>query len=184
MTILTPPPATPIVILDTNIVLDLFLFQDPRTAALKEQLQSGQIIWSATAHMRNELERVLTYAHISAKLAFYQTPPEAILAAFDQFAQIVEAPSSKAPYTCKDPDDQVFIDLACHLVNHTPHTTPEITRKTAKVSQANRSDPAGIRVSTAKPNRSIQLISKDKAVLAMRKRLEKLTVIVNATFLV
>ena len=146
-----------VVVLDTNIVLDLFLFQDPRTVVLREQLQSGELIWRATAHMRNELERVLTYAHISAKLSFYKKSPQDILAAFDQFAQITPEPSAKAPYTCKDTDDQPFIDLACDIA-----------------SQSSSADAA------LRPK--IQLISKDKAVLSMRKRLEKLSVIVTMTF--
>jgi putative PIN family toxin of toxin-antitoxin system len=139
-----------IAVLDTNIVLDLFLFQDPRTAPLREQLQSKQLHWIATQHMRNELERVLTYEHIAAKLAYYQKTAADILAGFNQFAQIMEPPSTKAPYTCKDADDQPFIDLACHLAN-------------------------------AQPQQAIHLISKDKAVLSMRKRLEKLTVHVTST---
>lgn len=153
---------TPLVILDTNIVLDLFLFQDPRTAALRQALASGQLHWQATAHMRNELERVLTYAHIAAKLAFYERTPEDILAAFDQFAQIVEAPANKAPYTCKDADDQVFIDLACYLASQ----VREELRESSSASQG------------------VQLISKDKAVLSMRKRLQKESVLVSMTLLV
>jgi predicted nucleic acid-binding protein len=137
----------PIVILDTNIVLDLFLFQDPRTAPLREQLQSGQLDWRATQRMRNELERVLTYTHIAAKLAFYGKTAAKILVDFDHHARLIEAPSTKAPHTCKDADDQVFIDLACHLAS-------------------------------VEPKHTIQLISKDKAILSMRKRLEKLAVIV------
>jgi predicted nucleic acid-binding protein len=144
--------ALPIVILDTNIVLDLFLFQDPRTTPLREQLAAGQLSWHATAHMRNELERVLTYTHIAAKLALYQKTPQDILAQFDQHAQVSPQPSNKAPYACKDADDQPFIDLAAALAqSQLPHSP------------------------------SITLISKDKAVLSMRKRLEKLTIRVSPT---
>jgi predicted nucleic acid-binding protein len=145
-----------IVVLDTNIVLDLFLFQDPSTEPLRQQLQSGQLHWSATQHMRNELERVLTYENITAKLAFYQKTPTDILAQFDQYAQITEAPSAKAPYTCKDADDQVFIDLAAALASM------------VQPPQAN-------------PSLSVTLLSKDKAVLSMRKRLEKLSIRVTLT---
>ena len=148
-----------IAVVDTNIVLDLFLFHDPRTTFLREQLLAGHLIWRATQHMRNELERVLTYAHITAKLSFYEKSPRDILAAFDQHAQITPAPSAKAPYTCKDADDQPFIDLACHFAG-----------------QGNSADAA------QKPK--IHLISKDKAVISMRKRLEKLSVIVTTTYLV
>lgn len=141
------------VVLDTNIVLDLFLFQDPKTEPLREQLQSAQIHWVATQHMRNELERVLTYAHIAEKLAYYGKTTADILAAFDHFAQLTQASVVKSAYTCKDTDDQPFIDLACKIASDSP---PQ----------------------------SVHLISKDKAVLSMRKRLEKLSVIVTSPKLV
>ena len=155
--------AMQIVILDTNIVLDLFLFQDPRTGDLRDQLHDKKLNWVATQHMRNELERVLTYTHIEAKLAFYQKSPANILGAFDQFAQITTEPRIKAPYTCKDADDQAFIDLACHLAAQQAKNAAEQPVGTAQ-------------------KRPIQLISKDKAVLSMRKRLEKLSVIVTMTY--
>ena len=44
--------ATSALVLDTNVVLDLWLFNDPRTSALRQALQQGQIICMATAHMR------------------------------------------------------------------------------------------------------------------------------------
>ncbi len=144
-----PDAIATIVVLDTNIVLDLFLFQDPATLALRQQLQSGQLQWFATPHMRSELERVLTYPHIAAKLSFYQKAPNDILAQFDHYAQLTPAPASKAPYTCTDPDDQVFIDLATFLASH-------------------------------HPNAAIALVSKDKAVLSMRKRLGKVAVHVSS----
>jgi predicted nucleic acid-binding protein len=148
-----------VVVLDTNIVLDLFFFQDPRQEPLRQQLQSGQVQWRATQHMRNELERVLTYAHIVAKLEFYQKSASSILAAFDQHAQLIQEPSAKAPYVCKDPDDQVFINLAASLAASSPASAPNSSAPTL-------------------------LISKDKAVLSMRKRLEKLSIHVTATILV
>jgi predicted nucleic acid-binding protein len=61
-----------------------------------------------------------------------------VLSQFDARAHIVPV-APKAPATCKDPDDQKFIDLA---VSH-----------------------------------SATLLSKDKAVLCMRKRLMKLGVV-------
>jgi predicted nucleic acid-binding protein len=60
--------ATPVVI-DTNVVLDLWLYQDPRALALREALEAGGLQWVATHEMREELIRVLQYAHIQARLA-------------------------------------------------------------------------------------------------------------------
>jgi predicted nucleic acid-binding protein len=101
-------------VIDTNVVLDLFLFEDPRWSSLRLELASGQVLWHATAHMREELSRVLGYPHIAAKLAFYAKEPHAVLADFDRYAQLAPV-APKAPYTCTDADDQVFIDLACEL---------------------------------------------------------------------
>ena len=99
------------VVIDTNIVLDVFIFDDKASKPLQPALASGQLRWLATQHMRNELERVLDYAHLVPKLAFYQLSKAEVLAQFDRYATLVDvAPRTTA--ICKDPDDQCFIDLA------------------------------------------------------------------------
>ena len=102
-------------ILDTNIILDLFVFNDPDLAHLKPALLAGlenkQFNWIATTDMRIELERVLTYPKITPRMAFYQVTADDVLAKFDQLATLVD-PAPKAKWICKDPDDQRFIDLA------------------------------------------------------------------------
>jgi putative PIN family toxin of toxin-antitoxin system len=99
------------IVLDTNIVLDLLLFNDPGTRALKHALKSRQNHWLATPAMRDELARVLAYPKIMARLAFYQLDAQQVLAQFDGQARLVEV-AAKASVTCRDPDDQKFIDLA------------------------------------------------------------------------
>jgi putative PIN family toxin of toxin-antitoxin system len=101
----------PTLVLDTNIVLDLFVFDDARTKPLRAVLEQGDGHWVATQAMRDELERVLQYAHILSRMAFYKLQASDVLAGFDRHACIVEVPA-KAPVTCRDPDDQKFIDLA------------------------------------------------------------------------
>jgi putative PIN family toxin of toxin-antitoxin system len=61
--------------------------------------------------MREELERVLGYPKIAKRMAFYGISAEEILEKFDAGTRNVEVPA-KASATCKDPDDQKFIDLA------------------------------------------------------------------------
>jgi putative PIN family toxin of toxin-antitoxin system len=129
----------PRIVLDTNIVLDLLIFNDPRCAALRAALDEKTVHWIAQQHMRDELERVLTYTHLLPRMAFYETTAARVLMHFDAGVDIVE-PAPRAVYICKDADDQKFIDLA---VQH---------RAT--------------------------LVSKDKAVLCMRKRLASLQVTV------
>ncbi len=129
----------PTLVIDTNVVLDLFIYQDPATVPLRERLADPAVRWLATPVMREELRRVLAYPHLVRQMEARARNAEGVLAAFDARAQIVDS-APKAPYTCKDGDDQKFIDLA---VAHTA-----------------------------------VLVSKDKAVLCMRKRLERLGVVV------
>ncbi len=128
---------TPLLVLDTNVVLDLFVFRDPRAEPLAAALARGDLEWLATAAMREELVRVLAYSHIAARLAASGIGPADVLASFDVQARMVGTPP-QATVTCTDGDDQKFIDLA---VRH-----------------------------------KCLLLSKDAAVLALRKRLAALEV--------
>jgi putative PIN family toxin of toxin-antitoxin system len=98
-------------VIDTNIVLDLWLFEDPATIPLRAALQSGAISHLATASMRDELERVLAYPHLVKRMARSNIQAQDILSRFDEYLLAAE-PAVKAACTCKDPDDQKFIDLA------------------------------------------------------------------------
>ena len=102
---------TSCIVIDTNIALDLLVFGDPACAPLQAALDAGELRWLATAAMRDELARVLGYPQIVPRLAHYGRTPEAVLADFDRQAQRV-APAPRASVVCKDPDDQIFIDLA------------------------------------------------------------------------
>ncbi len=128
------------IVLDTNIVLDLFVFDDPAVQPLKDALQTQQLQWIATSAMREELARVLAYKQIVPRLAYYRRSAAEVLATFDRLARLVDV-APRAHPTCKDPDDQKFIDLAA------AHKTP--------------------------------LLSKDHAVLCMKKRLLALDVTVQ-----
>ena len=99
------------VVIDTNCVLDLWVFRDPSAAPLRAALESGALHWLATAGMRAELARVLTYPSIAPRLAPPGPAPREVLAAFDGLARRVPAAPPTA-VRCRDPDDQPFIDLA------------------------------------------------------------------------
>jgi putative PIN family toxin of toxin-antitoxin system len=99
------------IVLDTNIVLDLLVFNDAATPPLRDALQAGTLRWVATAPMRDELERVLAYPQIVKRLQFYGLSAAQVLQARDAQVHTVDVPP-KAAVTCKDPDDQKFIDLA------------------------------------------------------------------------
>ena len=125
------------VVLDTNIVLDVFVFDDAAARPVRSGLEAGALHWLATQAMRDELERVLAYAKILPKLAFYRLAATDVLHAFDRHSRRVDVPA-RAPVTCRDPDDQKFVDLA---VAH-----------------------------------GATLLSKDHAVLALKKRLTALAI--------
>ena len=127
-------------VIDTNIVLDLWLFEDPATIPLRAALQSGAISHLATASMRDELERVLAYPHLVKRMTKSNIQAHDILSRFDEYLLAAE-PAAKAACTCKDPDDQKFIDLAV------AHAVP--------------------------------LLSKDSAILCMKKRLFQSGVVLN-----
>lgn len=107
----TQPQAGDRVVLDTNIVLDLFVFRDEATVPLLQALKHGTLDWISTQPMRDELQRVLAYPQIVPRLAFYELQAGDVLAAFDRHARLVTV-AAKAPLTCSDADDQIFIDLA------------------------------------------------------------------------
>ena len=56
------------VVLDTNIVLDLFVFGDLAAQALKSAVITGRLQWLATAAMRVELARVLDYPQVAKRM--------------------------------------------------------------------------------------------------------------------
>jgi putative PIN family toxin of toxin-antitoxin system len=102
---------SPVVVLDTNIVLDLWVFDHPPSQPLRALVEQRQVRWLATARMRTELERVLGYPHIARRLQAGALSAQTVLSHFDTHAQL-QPDAPKAPYSCKDPDDQCFIDLA------------------------------------------------------------------------
>ena len=99
------------VVIDTNIVLDVFVFNDAAARPLRKALEAGELDWIATLPMRDELARVLTYRQIVPRLAFYRLSADDVLASFDRHVRLIGIPA-KARLTCSDPDDQKFIDLA------------------------------------------------------------------------
>ncbi len=99
------------IVLDTNIVLDVLVFNDAAALPLKKALEVGALDWIATQPMRDELARVLAYPQIVPRLDLCQLSAGDVLAAFDRHARLTEV-APKAGVSCSDPDDQKFVDLA------------------------------------------------------------------------
>jgi putative PIN family toxin of toxin-antitoxin system len=98
-------------VIDTNIVLDLFVFRDAAADSLNAAIANRQVQWLATQAMRDELTAVLAYEQIASRAAAANLSASHVMQAFDEHAHLVAAPVT-AKVTCRDPDDQKFVDLA------------------------------------------------------------------------
>lgn len=95
-------------VLDTNAVLDVLAFKTNKASALAAALASRQLIWLASAYMRQELEFTLA----RPLLARYAFDRHAVLAAYDALTDTRPAAATHPRLRCRDGDDQPFIDLA------------------------------------------------------------------------
>lgn len=97
------------VVIDTNVCLDLFVFNDPRWAKLVSAIESGAIEAVTRSDCRDEYNIVLHYKHLPLDDA---SRPLAV-ARFDQLIKVVAPPESsiKLP-VCSDKADQKFLEIA------------------------------------------------------------------------
>lgn len=98
------------VVLDTNVVLDLWLFADPRVVPLRSALQRGAVQALVTAATMAELSHVL----LRPMAQPWSATADEVLASLRACSRQVEPPPRQAPLPprCSDPDDQKFVDLA------------------------------------------------------------------------
>ena len=109
MSSLAPADGTPIVILDTNALLDWRVFKDPAAQPIVEGILGGHLRWLACPSMEQEWHQVWPRSYFKD----WQPDPMLTLTVF-QHATFVDEPP-RGPLRCNDPDDQVFIDLAIHV---------------------------------------------------------------------
>lgn len=98
------------VVLDTNVVLSLWMFEDPALVRLRAAVESGLLRPFTREDCLGELSRVLAYTQ-------FAQPPERqaeIAAAYRArccVIDVVDAPSCELP-ACLDRDDQKFLEVA------------------------------------------------------------------------
>jgi len=97
------------IVIDTNVCLDLFVFNDPRWAKLVAAIESGEVEAVTRSDCRDEYNIVLHYKHLP--LDDDSRPLAA--ARFDQMIKVVAPPESsiKLP-VCSDRADQKFLEIA------------------------------------------------------------------------
>lgn len=99
----------PRLVLDTNVILDLLVFKDPSTEPIRLALEAQQVDAVRTAASLIELMDVI------GRPAFKLSPEdqEVIIQTWVSSTRVLEnAAIEEAPFTCHDPDDQVFINMA------------------------------------------------------------------------
>jgi putative PIN family toxin of toxin-antitoxin system len=101
-------------VLDTNVVLDLFHWANTDAVPIMAALAGSQVECLADAGTLDELQRVLTYPQL-------KLTPEMAVDRYNRYTRLVQmVPDGEAPPLprCKDRDDQKFLELAARCGAH------------------------------------------------------------------
>ena len=97
------------IVFDTNVLLDIFVFNDFRAIHLKQALLDGALDAFATPKTLEEFADVIA----RPLFALGQTDQEQLLLQWQSLARVIDDETlMPSPWRCQDPDDQVFLDLA------------------------------------------------------------------------
>ncbi len=97
------------IILDTNILLDIFVFEDVRADRLRNAVLNRQIKTYSNQTSLEELRDVIS----RPLFALEEGQQVKIMGQWQSLSQSIEDLKLKAaPWKCQDPDDQIFLDLA------------------------------------------------------------------------
>ncbi len=99
----------PCAVIDTNVWLDIFVFQDVAARPLARMLQSGAMLAIRSTRTQAELRAVLARPQFAAKLTVAAAAQ--LMQTWQAMTRNVE-PTRVAPWLCRDPNDQKFLDLA------------------------------------------------------------------------
>ncbi len=101
-------------VIDTNVCLDLFVFEDPRCLWLMRALEEGSMRALASTPMREEWLRVLA----RPGLAVPTSRQRQAQAGYDRWIHAHERSGVSADVRlprCADGDDQMFVELAAEI---------------------------------------------------------------------
>lgn len=102
----------PLAVLDTNVVLDLFVWDNPAAEPLRALIRQGELRCLSDPDCLAELARVLSYP----KLALDEAARQSIHADYAALCTVVanQPPTHASPILprCSDRDDQKFLALA------------------------------------------------------------------------
>ncbi|MBU3724742.1 MAG: putative toxin-antitoxin system toxin component, PIN family [Burkholderiaceae bacterium] len=98
-----------VAVLDTNVLLDLYVFEDPRTVLLKQAIEINTLDCLTCDQAIVELTDVLA----REKFRLCTQRQQEILLHWRAASRVVAATEIlAAPWRCKDKADQIFLDLA------------------------------------------------------------------------
>ena len=103
--------AAPCAVVDTNILLDCWVFDDAAARPLWQAVLQRRLGCLRTAATDAELLDVLGRPVCERRLAARAMQPGSLLAQWRDLAQLVDKVFA-APWRCTDPHDQKFLDLA------------------------------------------------------------------------
>jgi putative PIN family toxin of toxin-antitoxin system len=97
------------IVFDTNVLLDIFVFNDFRVMRIKEALLNQQLDALASEQTLEEFSDVIARPLFSLN----EDDQEKIILEWKSTARVIEVKDViKAPWECQDQDDQIFLDLA------------------------------------------------------------------------
>jgi len=141
------------VVLDTNVILDCWVFDDPGARSLKAALEARLAVAVRSAQTDAELEDVLA----RSRFGLEEAAQRAIIDPWRLHAICVEV-DTEAPIRCADPDDQKFLDLALAAGAHAL-----FTKDKALLATATRARRHGLIVAPPQSAGSVLLLEDDVA---------------------
>ena len=96
------------IVIDTNILLDVIFFEHPHVEGLKNAIENGQLeAWSCKLIWEEFLD-------VMRRPAFYKNEEtyQKMIGKALKYFQFETKEIQRTAFKCRDPDDQIFIDLA------------------------------------------------------------------------
>jgi len=129
-------PFHPRVVIDTNVLLDFWVFDDAASRPLRAAVERGQVNALRSGDSVDEFTEVI----MREKFELATDARFGILRDWDRLATPVERVFA-APFACSDRDDQKFLDLA-----YTARADWLVTRDKALLKLARRARRDGLKI--------------------------------------
>jgi putative PIN family toxin of toxin-antitoxin system len=136
--VIEPHPPVPLLVLDTNVILDWVAFRDPRVQPIAAAIERGALQAATSIACLQELRRALGYAQVKLNaaeqaLAFERYAARAVVFEISGAAEATDLP------LCGDPDDQKFLELAWHTrASHLVTRDNALLKLASRVAQLGR----------------------------------------------